>query len=813
MKRALAILMMALVMAHLTTIQVWAAPVVTGVTDKEGNPISGGVYDDDVKVVGHGVTAGVAVNLYWDSVQSWDGEKGLIGSSEAKPDGSFSVSFKVPEATNGPHYLWVREGGGATAGPVAFEVDAVIRLSTLSGRPGDSVTIKGHGFGKQVSVVTRRFGTDTLTTNPSLPMTNSVGFWTAAFTVPSKPDGDYTVMAEDSGANSDSVVFKIGPAVSLDAVKGPVGKIVRATGRGFTPSGTVTSMTLGGVGCGVLDISGLNIDSGGGFRLDFVVPGVSDVDEHTLQVGDSGGKVATLYFNVTGLAKIEIDPMFGPPGSSVSISGVNFAPNRDVDVSLGGSSKTFKASSAGGFSGTFTIPAISTGTYEVKAKQVAFNIEAKKPIRVGTMIVILSPTSGPTGKRVALTGTGFTPGGTWNATMGGQILFSSGAVSGDTTLFGLFYVPTIDPGVYTVTVTDEAEGIRVASQFNVTEGTSLEVDPTVAPVGYNVTLEGSHFAESDGDVEVSFVVYNATDEWVMDARSGGQLVTTGGDGSFVAWWVVPGILSRGGYTINATDEEGLFAQYGFTVGSSIVSISSRKNVYARGNTVGFNIESSFREEGSYIDISNPSGNLHWRTDDLNTWIRVDVTYVAPLYTQTAGGNPMVLESDAPLGTWSYAWYDDGGKRLGLGSFVVSESAPQDDEETGDGNVTDAQYKELMAEIGALRGEVSQLKSQIAALLANVEAVSASTSAALNEVVDDLEDLGKDAAEAQEDVDEAKAVAAEAKSAVETVRSDSTNALERSKSLFNVAYGALAVSLAAILLAFVGPVKISRRQLT
>jgi hypothetical protein len=229
--------------------------------------------------------------------------------------------------------------------------------------------------------------------------------------------------------------------------------------------------------------------------------------------------------------------------------------------------------------------------------------------------------------------------------------------------------------------------------------------------------------------------------------------------------------------------------------------------------VGFNIESSFREEGSYIDISNPSGNLHWRTDDLNTWIRVDVTYVAPLYTQTAGGNPMVLESDAPLGTWSYAWYDDGGKRLGLGSFVVSESAPQDDEETGDGNVTDAQYKELMAEIGALRGEVSQLKSQIAALLANVEAVSASTSAALNEVVDDLEDLGKDAAEAQEDVDEAKAVAAEAKSAVETVRSDSTNALERSKSLFNVAYGALAVSLAAILLAFVGPVKISRRQLT
>ncbi|MCW4035898.1 MAG: hypothetical protein NWE75_01775, partial [Candidatus Bathyarchaeota archaeon] len=95
------------------------APVITDVTDKDGTTITGGVYDDVVRVFGDGVTAGVDVNLYWDSVDVWDGEKGFLNSSEGLPAGSFEIWFEVPESVNGLHYLWIKDGT-ATAGPESF---------------------------------------------------------------------------------------------------------------------------------------------------------------------------------------------------------------------------------------------------------------------------------------------------------------------------------------------------------------------------------------------------------------------------------------------------------------------------------------------------------------------------------------------------------------------------------------------------------------------------------------------------------------------------------------------------------------------
>jgi hypothetical protein len=76
-------------------------------------------------------------------VKAWDGEKGLLNSTETNADGSFEVDFDVPEAVNGDHYVWVKDTGtGETYGGAAvmnsmFTVDAKLSLYPDSGLPED----------------------------------------------------------------------------------------------------------------------------------------------------------------------------------------------------------------------------------------------------------------------------------------------------------------------------------------------------------------------------------------------------------------------------------------------------------------------------------------------------------------------------------------------------------------------------------------------------------------------------------------------------------------------------------------------------
>jgi len=815
MKRTAYILLTALILLSLAPASVMGAPVITIVKDRDGTTISGGVYGDVVRVFGTGVVSGVDVNLYWDSVEVWDedGAKGFLNSSEGKPDGSFEIWFEVPEAVNGLHYLWIKDASSSPGGSKPFSVNAMIRISPGSGLTGDRITIKGHGFGKTKNVNNIDFGINDLITNPSVPKTNELGYWQATFNVPNKADNDYTITAEDTGDNSAAATFTIGPAISLDVEEGPVGTLVEVDGRGFTSGGTVTSITLGSIDCGVTDTD-LDIDSNGEFTFRLAIPSVSrSGKEYELQVSDGEGKDATIYFLVTGLASITLDPMFGPPGTSVSIEGINFSPSRAVRISIGGTgTKTFQTNSRGKFSGSYTIPAIASATYDLTAEQADFNIEASKPFRVGTMVVMLSPTIGPSGTLVAVTGTGFTPDGEWDASIDGKALLEDETVSGDTTLFSTFYVPTLEPGVYTVTVTDVDESIEVTKEFTVTEKTLITLDPVVAPVGLNVTIEGFYFAESDGVIDVDFEIYNATDDWNMDVYQGTDTVTTGDDGGFTAWWVVPQVLSEGTYTVNATDDEGLFAQSSFSVGSTVVSISLRKATYARGDTVMFNVESSFMEEGSYIVILDPDGDFVWRTDDLDTWIRVDVSYVVPIYVQTAGGNPMILDSNAPLGTWTYTWFDSEDDELASGIFAVEETTTQEEEEEPtDGTTTDAQNGELLTEIEGLRQEMAQLRDEAEQLKTAVEQLSSATSGTMDEVVAELRSIKEDAEDALDSAEDAKAVADGTKSEIDEIKSDSQEALSMARNQSTITFVALGVSLIAVLLGFVGPLRISRKS--
>jgi len=425
------------------------------------------------------------------------------------------------------------------------------------------------------------------------------------------------------------------------------------------------------------------------------------------------------------------------------------------------------------------------------------------------MIVIMSPDNGPSGTLVTITGTGFKESGEWNATFGDLDLITDGDVDtgGNLVLAGeipTFYVPSIDPGVYTITVLDIETEIDVEIEFTVSDTTMVELDPPQAPQDYNISITGKYFAADDDDtkdVSLEFVLWNDTDDWDMevlqmwDDDSNPATANVKRDaivddeGNFTAWWDFNDgdiELDVGTYWINVTDSEDLFAQVTFKVVTKTTEIDPRKATFRIGDTVGFNVESSFAQKDSYIKIWDPDGELYWTTDDFveASWQKVGTVQIVPFYKQTAGGNPMILLDDAPIGTWEWTWYDDDGDEIDSGVFNVEVS-----EQVEDLNEAMADLTEDIATVSdAVAGVKSDVNSAIAAANAAVEAANAAVDA----------------------VNSVAGTASQAAEAAQNAADAAENAQNAASGLTTLVYGAIGASLVAALAAIVSLMQISRR---
>jgi hypothetical protein len=435
--------------------------------------------------------------------------------------------------------------------------------------------------------------------------------------------------------------------------------------------------------------------------------------------------------------------------------------------------------SDGEVSGVFIVPAVPTGEYLVEAEQVSYNIEVTESFRVAAISVVLMPTNGSTGTLVTLTGTGFTAGGKWNAFFDENQIFSDMDVNGDTTFFGTFYIPVVDKGEHLITVIDETENIEVEILYQILNSTSLEINPTNAPVGFNITFVGEYFAESSGDIGVDFVIYNSTDTIIMDVYEKTASVTTGSKGGFNAWWIVPDSFSLGDYLINATDEKGLTYQLPFQVTTGFQKISTRELVYYRDdplrNVIRFNIESSFEELGSYIIVYDPTDSALWRTDDFNYWLEQEVTYIVPIFWQTSLGSPMVLDDDAPLGNWTWKWFNNEDELLATGTFLVEEE-PVIDDPGGDNNITNGDITQLQEEIAYLEEVIEQLTIDLEDTLKGINNIANVTSESINDFNYSVMEAQDDATISLNKSEEAKVDAEEAKQLAEDAKSSSEDTL-------------------------------------
>jgi hypothetical protein len=675
-------------------------------------------------------------------------------------------------------------------------------------------------------------------------ITDSVGSWqNRRINIPDDAsEGDYYVFGFDGDSNTAYDEFKIGAVISVDPDAAAVGEVVEVEGEGFDDDTDFRVFLLQGNDeweCHVIDAGDTTpanrTDGTGEFRVEIVVPQVDDADDdYELEIRCGPDDVSE-DFEVTDLAEITVEPNFGPQGSRITVTGVNFAQvdaeiiielwENDLSDKVVGIETGIEIDSDGSFEEQVRVPTETDGQYKIYAYVEAdedknFGIYDDVSFRIGTMLVLLSEDSGVAGEKIILTGSGFTEDGEWNATMGDLIIFEDVEVNdegilkegGDTPAF---LVPQLEPGVYTITVFDIEEEITVEVDFEVTENTYMKLSTYTAPNGYNLTIDGWNWPEVDGDEnsvdEIEWVIYNDTDDWDMDVRmhhptnpTGDVVAYLNGTGFYnEAWWMVPpdDDLDKGVYYMNATIETTgdveYIVQFEFEIGDVHESIQPRKATFRLGDTVSFKVQHSFGGQAGDIDsgsikVYDPDGSLYWAADeyDVDDWVQVEMWWELPYSEQNDGGNPMLLLDDAPLGTWSYKWLDEDGDVIKQGTFNV-EAAAED--------VLNEQIEDLNSAIDDLTDDISSVTDAVAGVQSNVNSAIQAANAAV--------DAANAAVEA---VNAVASTAGQAAEAAQNAADAASDAKDAAGGLTTLVYGAIGASLVAALAAIVSLMQISRR---
>ena len=377
-----------------------------------------------------------------------------------------------------------------------FELEGSISITPSTANPGDTVTVQVTDGGDGAVTSCNILGVSV--TCSGTVSTAGMGDITA--TIPNVPSGVQKFYLIDADSTSLKTNITIGSATITSTPSDNMvpNQRVTITGSGFTASGTVKSMTIGGetiLAARVNDGSTITIDNGGSFSTSVDIPATPATEvtgAKTIKVTDSSDRSGEISINIAART-MTVTPESGRVGSNVSVKGVGFpAKNNDgtgntVTVTYTSGSSTNTATVTPDASGNFTttvqvpsgaaIPSTNTvqAAYDVYTAAAdadsGSNNLTTQTHAVPSATVTLSSTSGGAGSTVTVTGEGFKRYTTVTSLEVGDIdVTPSPKPTTDTngTLSFDFVVPGTDTGVQTV---------------------ELNVGGTTASMGYTVTSE------------------------------------------------------------------------------------------------------------------------------------------------------------------------------------------------------------------------------------------------------------------------------------------------------------------------------------
>jgi len=415
--------------------------------------------------------------------------------------------------------------------PATPALAASITLSPTSGDVGTTVTVSGTGFvaGRVIDIY---FYYDSTYNVPTWTSASSAGTISTTFTVPNVATGAYLVRALDYDTQQfvATATFTVSAVqIEIDPDEGTVGTEVEISGEGFDSREDIIVEYDGDE----VEIIGGDddTDSDGEFEDTVIIVPPSTAGNHTITVtGDDSNLNAEAEFTVE--PQITVSPTSAPPGTDVTVTGSGFGRRTDITIFFDNAGVTVSGDNDtdrdGSFTVTFSVPALSPGTYDVEAEDeddntgdVEFTIAAS---------INITPTVGSVGTELSVTGTGFS--GTVTIKYDG-VGIATATADVSRAFSATFSVPASTLGDHTVTASDVTS--EASATFTIL--TSVGLNQTTGNIGTELTITGAGFS---GTVTIK---YDGVEVAIAAA---------GANGVFSAIFTVP-TSDAGAHTVTASD--------------------------------------------------------------------------------------------------------------------------------------------------------------------------------------------------------------------------------------------------------------------
>ncbi|MBA7671432.1 hypothetical protein ES703_79590 [subsurface metagenome] len=291
--------------------------------------------------------------------------------------GTFSIEFYIPsDATPGRHVVKVRSEIGSTLTSSLFVIpETEIRLDTIVGTVGTTVTIEGDGFyaSRMVTIYYYNRIRETLGTQTA----SDIGDFSYSFTIPSGTAGTHRILAYNAEGNSAEAEFKVLPSTNLNLSSGAAGDILTISGTGFGFRSDVS------IYFGSDEAAYAKTDEYGNFEVTFNVPEMKP-GTYDVKAEDEKDNVDWEKFTIT--AGASLSQASGAVGTELIVKGIGFKPEETVIIkyeTLQVATTTTDAN--GAFATAFYVPESTRGAHTVTVsdgtttKMLPFTVESIVP--------------------------------------------------------------------------------------------------------------------------------------------------------------------------------------------------------------------------------------------------------------------------------------------------------------------------------------------------------------------------------------------------------------------------------------------------
>jgi hypothetical protein len=257
------------------------------------------------------------VTLLWDAA----GSNTTLATANTTSAGRFQANLTIPDVAVGNYTVTARDQNRLATANFTIVV-CLIQLNSSYGPVGSSINIVGGGFTANSNVALSWNGTTIATTNA-----NDSGAFNRIITIPHGVGGAYVIQALDSVGRNASEIFFLRGDVSVNAVNGTAGTVVRAIGTGWNAS-LAFSLHLSPSSLGPKVTNGTT-DANGEFNVTFTIPAIRtgayfiDVSYDGIMFEDYDYKMFLV------LAGITLTPN---SGLVTTITGTSYTPNANVTV-------------------------------------------------------------------------------------------------------------------------------------------------------------------------------------------------------------------------------------------------------------------------------------------------------------------------------------------------------------------------------------------------------------------------------------------------------------------------------------------------